>query len=75
MHRRFANRARSFLAKSCNPGQGHCEIGPLSAIGRIPQFTTMRFVANLLAMILFGVIISFFARSAPAAGVRGRLAS
>src|SRR5271169_6849806 len=42
---------------------------PLSAIGRIPHFTTMRFIANLLAMILFGVIISFFARSAPPADV------
>jgi hypothetical protein len=38
---------------------------PLSAIGRIPHFTAMRFIANLLAMLLFGVIISFIARSAP----------
>jgi hypothetical protein len=38
---------------------------PLSAIGRIPHFTAMRFVANLLAMLVFGVIIAFLARSAP----------
>jgi hypothetical protein len=37
---------------------------PLSAIGRIPHFTPLRFVANLLAMLLFGMIIAFFARSA-----------
>ena len=37
---------------------------PLSAIGRIPHFTLMRFIANLLAMLLFGVIISFLTRSA-----------
>ncbi len=37
---------------------------PLSAIGRIPHFTALRFLANLLAMLLFGVIIAFFARSA-----------
>jgi hypothetical protein len=39
---------------------------PLSAIGRAPHFTLLRFIANLLAMLLFGVIISFVARSAPA---------
>jgi uncharacterized membrane protein YagU involved in acid resistance len=37
---------------------------PLSAIGRIPHFTAVRFLANLLAMLLFGVIVAFFARSA-----------
>ena len=37
---------------------------PLSAIGRIPHFTALRFLANLLAMLLFGVIIAFFARAA-----------
>jgi uncharacterized membrane protein YagU involved in acid resistance len=38
---------------------------PLSAVGRIPDFTASRFIANLLAMLLFGVVISFVARSAP----------
>jgi uncharacterized membrane protein YagU involved in acid resistance len=37
---------------------------PLSAIGRVPHFTTARFIENLLAMLLFGVIIAFIARSA-----------
>jgi hypothetical protein len=37
---------------------------PLSAIGRVPHFTAARFIENLLAMLLFGVIIAFFARSA-----------
>ena len=37
---------------------------PLSAIGRIPHFTALRFLTNLLAMLLFGAIIAFFARSA-----------
>jgi uncharacterized membrane protein YagU involved in acid resistance len=37
---------------------------PLSAIGRVPHFTASRFMENLLAMLLFGVIIAFFARSA-----------
>jgi hypothetical protein len=37
---------------------------PLSAVGRIPHFTAARFVENLLAMLLFGVIVAFFARSA-----------
>jgi uncharacterized membrane protein YagU involved in acid resistance len=38
---------------------------PLSAIGHVPHFTALRFLANLLAMLLFGAIISFVARSAP----------
>ena len=37
---------------------------PLSAIGRFPHFTALRFLANLLAMLLFGLIIAFFARAA-----------
>lgn len=37
---------------------------PLSAIGRVPHFTAVLFVANLLAMLLFGVIIALFARGA-----------
>jgi len=38
---------------------------PLSAIGRIPHFTAARFIENLLAMLLFGLIVAFFARTAP----------
>jgi uncharacterized membrane protein YagU involved in acid resistance len=38
---------------------------PLSAIGHAFHFTTARFMENLLAMLLFGLIIAFFARSAP----------
>jgi len=38
---------------------------PLSAVGHIPHFTAVRFIGNLLAMLLFGLIIAFFARTAP----------
>ena len=38
---------------------------PLSAIGRVPHFTAARFMENLLAMLLFGLILAFFARTAP----------
>ena len=41
---------------------------PLSAWARWPHFTPEKFVENLLAMLLFGLIVAFFAqRSAPAA--------
>ena len=43
---------------------------PLSAIGRVPHFTAARFMENLLAMLLFGVIIAFFARSVQTADSR-----
>ncbi len=36
---------------------------PLSAVGGFPHFTPRSFVLNLLAMLLFGVIVSYFARS------------
>ncbi len=42
---------------------------PFSAVGRRPHFTTLSFVENMLAMLLFGLIIAFFAR-APAESVR-----
>lgn len=35
---------------------------PLSAVGHIPHFTTAQFVENMLAMLLFGFIIAYFAR-------------
>jgi hypothetical protein len=35
---------------------------PMSAIGKAPKFTAWTFSENLLAMILFGIIIAFFAR-------------
>lgn len=35
---------------------------PLSAIHRFPHFTPQKFVENLLAMLLFGVIVAWFAR-------------
>lgn len=46
---------------------------PLSAVGRLPKFTAFSFVGNLLAMLLFGLIIAFFARSpagAPTSAVK-----
>jgi hypothetical protein len=41
---------------------------PLSAIGHVPHFTAVRFMENLLAMLLFGLIVAFFARTAPKGG-------
>jgi hypothetical protein len=35
---------------------------PLSAVGHTPHFSVRTFVENMLAMLLFGVIISAFAR-------------
>ena len=35
---------------------------PLSAIGRSPHFTPLSFVLNLLAMLLFGLIVAVVAR-------------
>ena len=37
---------------------------PLSAWARWPRFTPEKFAANLLAMLLFGLIVAFFARQA-----------
>ena len=33
---------------------------PLSAVGKVPTFTTLTFTLNLLAMLLFGLIVSYF---------------
>jgi hypothetical protein len=41
----------------------------LSIEGLLSAFSPYKFVANLLAMIVFGLIISFFARNTPAAQV------
>ena len=38
-------------------------VRPLSAIGGIPHFTAQSFAENLAAMLLFGVIVAFFARA------------
>lgn len=35
---------------------------PLSAIAKLPTFTLYSFSTNLLAMIVFGVIVAYFAR-------------
>ncbi len=35
---------------------------PLSAVGRMPHFTASKFAENFLALLLFGLIIAFFAR-------------
>ena len=35
---------------------------PLSAVGHAPHFTPLSFSENMLAMLLFGVIVAFFAR-------------
>lgn len=40
---------------------------PLSAWARWPHFTAEKFLENLLAMLLFGLIVAFFAQRAPAA--------
>ncbi len=39
---------------------------PLSAWQKVPGFTVESFVENLIAMLLFGVIVSYFVRDAPA---------
>jgi len=36
---------------------------PLSAIGHAPRFHVVSFLENLLAMIVFGLIIAYFARA------------
>lgn len=38
---------------------------PLSAIGEFPAFTPGKFIANLAAMFMFGLIISFFTGRVP----------
>ncbi len=40
---------------------------PLSAWARWPRFTAEKFVENMLAMILFGLIVAFFAQRSAAA--------
>jgi hypothetical protein len=35
---------------------------PLSAWARWPHFTTEKFAENMLAMLLFGLIIAYFAQ-------------
>lgn len=37
-------------------------VTPLSAVGHAPHFTAVSFAENMLAMLLFGVIVAFFAR-------------
>ncbi|MFC5580034.1 hypothetical protein [Rhodanobacter terrae] len=44
---------------------------PLSAAWPKPHFTTRSFIENLLAMMLFGLIVAFFARSADASSAPG----
>ena len=38
-------------------------VRPLSAIGGIPHFKALSFAENMAAMLLFGVIVAFFARA------------
>jgi hypothetical protein len=43
---------------------------PLSALKSVPRFTTLKFAESMAAMLVFGLIVAFFARrlvSAPAA--------
>jgi len=40
---------------------------PLSAWARWPHFTPHTFAANMAAMLLFGLIVAFFARTSSAA--------
>lgn len=39
---------------------------PLSAVGHAPHFTTLSFFENLVAMLLFGVIVAYFLRTGTA---------
>jgi hypothetical protein len=38
---------------------------PLSAIHRVPTFTIQSFASNMIAMLVFGTIIAWFARGQP----------
>jgi hypothetical protein len=38
---------------------------PLSAIGHPPRFRVVYFIENVAAMLLFGIIVAFFARERP----------
>lgn len=38
---------------------------PLSAIGHPPRFRVVHFVEDVVAMLLFGIIVAFFARERP----------
>jgi uncharacterized membrane protein YagU involved in acid resistance len=38
---------------------------PLSAIGHPPRFKVVHFIEDLVAMLLFGIIVAFFARERP----------
>ena len=42
---------------------------PLSAVGRFPKFSPESFVKNLVVMLLFGLIIAWFARRRLGGGV------
>jgi hypothetical protein len=42
---------------------------PLSAIHRVPTFTVKSFALNMIAMLVFGTIIAWFARAKPQAVV------
>jgi hypothetical protein len=48
---------------------------PLSAWRRFPRFTPLSAAENLLAMLLFGLIVAFFARSAGPSAVAARAAA
>jgi uncharacterized membrane protein YagU involved in acid resistance len=45
---------------------------PLSAVGHAPHFTALSFAENMLAMLLFGVIIAYFAHDSSVRSWRGR---
>jgi uncharacterized membrane protein YagU involved in acid resistance len=38
---------------------------PLSAIGHAPRFRVVHFMEDIVAMLLFGIIVAFFARERP----------
>jgi hypothetical protein len=44
---------------------------PLSAVEHAPHFTALSFAENMLAMLLFGVIIAFFVRDSSPQSWRG----
>jgi len=43
---------------------------PLSMVGHRPRLTPRHFAEDMLAMLLFGLIIAFFARNLPEAHAR-----
>jgi uncharacterized membrane protein YagU involved in acid resistance len=66
---RFAELKQYWIAGGLAYGVGvfvvmNYAVVPLSEIGRFPQFSPWTFMGNLVAMLVFGLLIALFARAA-----------